>query len=71
MSLKQLLIDQIEAREGEVFTYDDLVDYCRVWGFKISNAERRLRECHDIEKVFSKKGAIIGYRITEAQQKLF
>ena len=72
MSLKKQLVDLITLRNGRVFTYEELIRYCQMWGAKVSNLERRMRESTDeIEAVRSKKGAIIGYRARQAQGSLF
>ena len=71
MSLRTNLYKQIEARKGEVFTYQELENYCRVWGYKISNAERRLREMAGVEGVRNRKNCITGYRLITEQSKLF
>lgn len=71
MSLRTNLYKQIEARKGEVFTYNELVDYCRVWGYKVENGSRRLREMAGVEPVKNRKGHITGYRLITEQSKLF
>jgi len=68
MSLKADLIKQISAKP---MTYNALVEYCRIWGAKVSNAERRLRECEEIEAVRNKKGYIVAYRKLGPQGQLF
>jgi hypothetical protein len=60
MSLKSNLQQLIKDRNGEVFTLNELEAYCHKYPAKLSQAERRLRECPDIGKEF-KKGAIVGY----------
>ncbi len=73
MSLKTQLVKKIKDLNGAVFTYSELTLYCKMWGYKISNAERRLREVihaegSEIEVGVSKKGAIVGYRMKQAQR---
>ena len=64
MSLKKSLHDRIRLYEGKLYPYDEVERICRVLGYKISNAERRLRpsESPDIQTVYSEKGFIIGYK---------
>ena len=63
MSLKQRLNDWIKNEQGRIVFIDVIERQVREWGFKISNAERRLRpsDSPNIERVF-KNGAIVGYR---------
>lgn len=75
MSLKSRLVEQIKAKSGEIFSYQELINFCRIWGYKVSNAERRLREScagpdAEIEAVFH-KGYIVGYREKKRQMSLF
>lgn len=62
MSLKKDLKDMILER-GAV-TLKDIEDYCHRVHYKLSNAERRLRELRgQIEPVYNdRKTAIIGYK---------
>ena len=63
MSLKSSLQQIIKDRNGEVFTLKELEDYCHKAGFKISNAERRLRESPEVEPVYNQKHtAIVAYK---------
>lgn len=75
MSLKQKLLQKIEEKNGGIFTYYEFKEYCRIWGKKESNAERRLRESKKIiETVTNYKGTILGYRLKngkENQNSLF
>lgn len=63
MSLKSNLNQIIRDMNGEIFTITALEAYCKKAGYKLSNAERRLRpsESLDIIRVM-KKGYIIGYK---------
>jgi len=71
-SLKNRLIAMIESLDGHVFTYDDLIHYCRIWNYKVENASRRLRESRDkVDLVLSKKGHIVGYRKKKSQGVMF
>ena len=70
MSLKANLIKEIQERK--FLSYDDLINFCRIWGYKVSNAERRMREAIEIiEPTRNKKGAVVGYRPRTTQRKLF
>lgn len=70
MSLKKNLNQIIKDRNGELFTITELEAYCKKAGYKLSNAERRLRpsESPEIERVF-KKGYIIGYAYNQVSEK--
>ena len=65
--LKQRLNDFIKSYKGEVVPHDTIKQLCKTWGYRESNAERRLRmsESPNIERLM-KNGAIIGYRYQEA-----
>ncbi len=72
MSLKRELENKIR-KKGEL-SYDELVSYCRIFGYKVGNGERRLRElCNetDIKTIRTSKGHIKGYTLGEAQGSLF
>ena len=74
MSLKANLINKIKDFHGAVMTYEEMFRYCQMWNFRISNAERRLRESvatGEIENVRSKKGAVIGWRVPGKQGKMW
>lgn len=65
MSLKANLNQIIKDRAGEVFTLRELTSYCQTAGYKLSNAERRLRasESPNVQPVYNdKRTAIVGYR---------
>ena len=71
MSLKAELKKRIKEK-GEI-SYNEVEDYCRMFNFKTSNAERRMREvCNEgeIEPVM-KKGYICGWKVREEQMSLF
>lgn len=61
--LREKLSDWIKSENGRVVTIGVIEQQVKLWGYKISNYERRLRpsESPNIERVF-KHGAIIGYR---------
>jgi len=76
MSLKRQALIKIDSLEGKIFTYNDAVDFCRKWGKKISNFERRMREVAEkensgIEVMRNKKNYIIGWRKKVEQSRLF
>lgn len=60
--LKQKLNDWIKSENGKIVPIAVIENQVRLWGYKISNYERRLRdsESPDIGKV-SHNGAIVGY----------
>lgn len=68
--LKQTLHDEIKRR-GYLSSYD-VEKICHELHYKLSNAERRLRESEspEIERVM-KDGVIVGYRMKQGDQKLF
>lgn len=70
MSLRANLNQIIKDRNGGVVSIDEIADYCKKAGFKLSNAERRLRpsDSPDIQRVF-KKGYIIGYKYEKDCEK--
>ncbi len=70
MSLKKRLEDII-CESKEPITYNQISEFCRVWGYRLSNAERRLRESHLVKAVYGKKGYIVAYKKVEAQASLF
>jgi len=62
MSLKQILYQEIKSRGN--LTLNQIEAICHDHGYKISNAERRLRELMatgSISPIKNSKGAIIGY----------
>ena len=61
MSLKIKLNDFIKSRNGEIIDHNIIVSLCNQWGYRISNAERRLRENTMVGTKRNSKGAIIGY----------
>lgn len=75
MSLKKDLTQKILDYAGATFTYSELIEYCRIWGYKISNAERRLREVTSPEdseiEIVMKKNYILGYRATGKQGRMW
>lgn len=63
-SLKQKLNIYIKNQNGEVVSLDRVAELCRLWGYKTSTAERRLRPSDSPnigEKWNDKQTAIIGY----------
>jgi hypothetical protein len=65
-SLKTKLYNQIRDNFPNMFSLERVEALAKANGYKISNAERRLRELCDgdnppIKKIWSEKGAIIGY----------
>lgn len=66
--LKQKLNTWIKAEEGRIVYVDAIERQVKLWGYKISNYERRLRasESPNIERVM-KNGAIIGYRYKQSE----
>lgn len=66
--LRQRLNDYIKSYKGEVVPHDTIKQLCKAWGYRESNAERRLRasESPDIERLM-KNGAIVGYRYLDAR----
>lgn len=70
MSLKNNLQQIIKDRNGGIVSIDEIADYCKKAGFKLSNAERRLRpsDSPGIQRVF-KKGYIIGYKYEKNSEK--
>lgn len=60
MSLKNRLIELIKLR-GQI-NINELESNVREWRYKISNAERRLRECELIEPIKNAKRYIIAYK---------
>lgn len=66
MSLRINLNKIIEDRAGQVFTLNELEEYCHKAQYKLSNAERVLRpsKSPNVEGVWNdKRTAIIGYRL--------
>lgn len=65
--LKQKLNDWIKSENGRVVSINEIEQQVKLWGYKISNYERRLRpsESPNIERVF-KNNAIIGYRYRQS-----
>ena len=61
MSLKQRLNEAIKINGS--MTFDEIKKYTEELGYKLSNAERRLRpsESPNIERI-EKNGAIVAYR---------
>lgn len=51
-------------RDGTYVPYDNVKLLCEELGYKISNAERRLRSSESpmVETLYGKSGAITGYR---------
>jgi len=62
MSLRVKLNDWIKSENGKMVSFSAIEHQTRLWGYKVSNAERCLRPSSspDLERVF-KNGAIIGY----------
>ena len=82
MSLKANLVDKIKSYSGSVFTYSELMEYCRIWSVKISAAERRLREVTHVEEegqpkkepeieIVTKKNYIVGWRMKGKQGRMW
>lgn len=72
MSLKK----EVEAkiREDGKITYNELTNFCWMRGYKVSTAERRLRElCNEtnIEPIRTSKGAISRWQVEQKQGVLF
>ena len=68
MSLKQILINVIQNRNGDPVYLNEIEEICRdnITGkrYKLSNAERRLRMSEappEIERLYNEHQAIIGY----------
>lgn len=74
MSLKGNLYHIIRERDGRPYAYSELQEYCRIWNYKTSNAERRMREIlrenDDIEAI-KKKNYVWGWRLKKKQKRLF
>ena len=71
MSLKEELYSAIKRYEGQVYSFQQVESICKYNGYKVSNAERRLRELcadGDIEPVFHEKGYINGYRFKKQEK---
>ena len=65
-SLKSQLFEAIKSVYPRVYHLETVEALAHEEGYKISNAERRLRELMKagaIESVRSQKGAIVGYRL--------
>lgn len=76
MGLKEALYKAIKIYDGKVFPLDEVEKLCRLHAiqtgarYKISNAERRLRELAaegDIEPMYHNKGYICGYRLKKRE----
>lgn len=64
-----ILCEEIQRRG--FITQDEMERICKSEGYKISNGERRLRQCRTlIEPVLTEKQAIRGYRWIESQGSL-
>jgi len=65
MSLKETLKTNINRKNGEVFSFEEMETICKREGKRCSNGERRMRElindCEFIQVVRSKKNAIVGW----------
>jgi len=61
--LRQKLNDYIKGENGAFVSHDTVKQLCKQWGYRESNAERRLRpsESPNVERIM-KNGAIVGYR---------
>jgi hypothetical protein len=66
--LRQRLNNWIKAEQGQIVYVDSIERQVKLWGYKISNYERRLRpsESPNIERVM-KNGAIVGYRWKQSE----
>ena len=65
MSLKAELLKRVKSRNGEIYTFAEVESLCKELKYKISNAERRLRELCDeggITPLYHSKGYITGYK---------
>ncbi len=61
-SLKSKLNNLIQSQRGKVIPLNQIEVLCKQWGYKLSNAERRLRESPEIGKTYNQlHTAIIGY----------
>lgn len=60
--LRQKLNDWIKSENGNVVSINAIEQQVKIWGYKISNYERRLRDSESpgVGKV-KKDGAIVGY----------
>lgn len=69
-SLRTKLNNWIKSENGKMISFDAIERQVKLWGYKMSNAERQLRPSlsPDIERV-EKNGAIIGYRYFNSQIK--
>lgn len=63
VGLRERLNEWIKAEGGKMVPFGAIEHQTRLWGYKVSNAERCLRPSSspNLERVF-KNGAIIGYR---------
>jgi hypothetical protein len=70
--LKQKLNDWIKNEHGQMVSIAVLESQVRLWGYKISNYERRLRpsESPHVEAVKNEHGAIVGYCWKETTRPL-
>ena len=68
MSLKEKLNNYIRDQNGSFVSHDMIKQLCQQFGYRESNAERRLRasESPNIERVY-KNGAIIGYKWKQSE----
>lgn len=66
-SLKNILFNYIKFR-GEITSYE-AERLAKEHNYKISNMERRMRECSGIEKIYNERGVITGYRYIKPEVK--
>ena len=73
MGLKTELAKIIKSRDGAIISFSEFESICKSMNRRVSNGERRMRECEGVEKVVNSKGHIIGYRWVERplRQKTF
>ena len=69
MGLKSRLEELVKERK--YVPYANIENWCKVWGYRVSHAERRLREIPEVvakikePDLFNKKKYIIGYKWRE------
>jgi predicted transcriptional regulator len=65
--LRERLIRLLQVANGETVPINEIERMCKIWGYKISNYERRLRPSETPNVISIKKnGAIIGYQWAQA-----
>ena len=58
---------------GATFLYSELIEYCRIFNYKVENGSRRLREATAIGQIEAvrKKRVVIGWRVPGKQGKMW